>query len=301
MDSGDSMTASSQRGGQTVSNPYDSWNQEDSQFDWQVLKNQLYPNEDLSFTQTETESSAVPLQTSLIKNSYPSQKHIWLKRIFWIGFPVVLLFLGFCILLSKHLNQYGALDESSAMSTAESSPTSAMMARPDEVNPLMKIDVTGDVRHPGVYSLPSSARVEDAVKAAGGFLHPQDSSMLNLAEQLSDGEEVFVPAPNGQGFAGQPSTAFVGNAQIRVQSMDNSTVAIHTSHKKIALPENPVDLNTASAASLETVPGIGPTRAQRIIAYRQLHGGFKNVSDLKNIKGIGEKTYEKIAEFFNVQ
>ncbi|WP_105566559.1 helix-hairpin-helix domain-containing protein [Microbacterium halophytorum] len=133
------------------------------------------------------------------------------------------------------------------------------------------VHVFGAVEEPGLYALPAGARVVDAVSAAGGVTDEAAPEGVNLARGLSDGEQVGVPTV-AQLEAGEAAAPVLGAA-------DGPT------------PEaaRPVDLNTADQAELETLPGIGPALAQRVIAWREENGGFASVDDLLAVSGIGEK------------
>jgi competence protein ComEA len=125
------------------------------------------------------------------------------------------------------------------------------------------VDVAGKVRRPGVRKLPAGARVADAVKAAGGALPGADTSGLNLARVLADGEQVVVGAPAP---APGPSGSAPG-------------------------PTAPVSLSTATPEQLETLPGVGPVLAQHIIDYRTQHGGFTSIDQLNEVTGIGDRRF----------
>lgn len=135
------------------------------------------------------------------------------------------------------------------------------------------VHVAGAVRRPGVYEFGAGARVIDAVRAAGGASRGADLNAINLARLLADGERVYVPrrgeAPPPD--PGGPATA--GGA---------------------AGAQAKVNLNTASPAELEALPGVGPVLAQRIIDYRTRHGPFRTVRDLLKVEGIGPKKFAAI-------
>lgn len=129
------------------------------------------------------------------------------------------------------------------------------------------IDVEGKVKRPGIVTLPRGSRVHHAITRAGGVVDGADTSSLNLARILADGEQVIVGvAPAGGG----------------VGAVAGATSAVPTGGR--------VSLNSATLEQLDTLPGVGPVTAQAIIDFRTAHGGFQRVEDLLDVKGIGEQT-----------
>jgi competence protein ComEA len=126
------------------------------------------------------------------------------------------------------------------------------------------VHLVGEVVKPGIYELESGARVMDAIFAASGFTKIAEQSSVNLARELTDGEQVIVLK--------------VGEFQPTATSISGSSVAS-------------ISLNRASAAELEALPGVGPALAGRIVDWRQANGGFKKKEDLLNISGIGDKLF----------
>ncbi|HHW55113.1 MAG: helix-hairpin-helix domain-containing protein [bacterium] len=132
------------------------------------------------------------------------------------------------------------------------------------------VHVAGAVKRSGVYRLPEGSRVIDAVEAAGGGTEDADIHALNLADILIDGQRYYVPTlEETAGGGGSYSASGTGK----------------------------INLNRATKAELETLPGIGPTLAERIITYREQQGPFRRPEDLKNVSGIGEKTYENLKDY----
>lgn len=163
---------------------------------------------------------------------------------------------------------------------AASAGTSAGASAPS-ATASVTVDVTGKVRAPGVHVLPAGSRVVDAIAAAGGPRPGVNLSSLNQAQLLVDGEQIVVggPAPGVPGGVeppGQPVSAAGASGSAGASG---------------AL----VNLNTATAEELDTLPGVGPATAQAILAYRQEHGSFSSVNQLLDIQGIGEKTLAQIA------
>lgn len=146
------------------------------------------------------------------------------------------------------------------------------------------VHVAGAVRRPGVYRLPAGARLEDAVRRAGGPTRRADLTAVNLAAKAEDGRQVVVPvrgppaeaAPAG---TGAPTTAAGGAG---------------------GAGAGPVNLNTATAEQLDALQGVGPATARQILAYRQEHGGFGSVDELDQVPGIGAKRMEALRDAVRV-
>src|SRR4051794_25978517 len=147
------------------------------------------------------------------------------------------------------------------------------------------VHVAGAVQHPGVVELQTGARVIDAVEAVGGALADGDLDRLNLAAKVTDGQRVYVAK------VGQSDPGALG---------DGSGVAGVEDPSGGGAPGAKVNLNTATQAQLEALPGIGPTYAQSIIAERQRRGGFTSVNDLRSVRGIGDKRFAELAPLVTV-
>jgi competence protein ComEA len=155
-------------------------------------------------------------------------------------------------------------------------PTAATAAAPAPVASAASgvvVHVVGAVHHPGLVRLPAGSRVVDAVRAAGGVTASARPASVNLARLLVDGEQLVVQRRGSTPLVAAPGPAGpVGSV--------GSTPA----------PSAPVDLNSATLASLDALPGIGPVLAQRILDWRTAHGRFSSVDELGEVSGIGEAT-----------
>ncbi|MFM7029828.1 MAG: helix-hairpin-helix domain-containing protein [Micrococcales bacterium] len=148
--------------------------------------------------------------------------------------------------------------------SASAQPSSAFgQSSNTSVSAKLMVHIVGLVANPGVYELPTGARVMDAVFAAGGFSPGADQSSVNLARPLNDGEQVFVLGKGASAATGKAANALI-------------------------------NLNLSDAAGLDSLPGIGPTLAQRIVDYRTANGGFRSVSDLGKVSGIGPALLGKL-------
>ena len=152
---------------------------------------------------------------------------------------------------------------------------------------LLNIHVVGAVRSPGVVTVAPGARVEDAVKAAGG-LKGADASGINLARPLADGEQVIVPRPGETPPVPSPPAAPAGGQPASGGAGNTSGTSGASAASAL------VNLNTADAAALDTLPGVGPVLAQRILDWRTEHGRFSSVDELGEVSGIGDKALERL-------
>ena len=149
-----------------------------------------------------------------------------------------------------------------------------------EIKPIVQeqqfvtIHIHGAVRHPGVYKLDSSSRLINLINLAGGPKKDADLSSLNLAKPLSDGQKFHIPIVSKE----RPKP---------ISSLKN-------------MPSIIVNINSAPKNKLITLPGIGPSTAQKIIDYREKHGGFRTLKDILKIKGIGPKSFVKIEEMISL-
>lgn len=143
------------------------------------------------------------------------------------------------------------------------------------VAPALVIDVTGEVVSPGVYELPAGSRVIDAIKAAGGARPKAALSDLNLARVIKDGEQIYV------------DLIYTSGARVRAGA-------------KTSAPRGPININRATASELDSLDGIGPVIAKRIIAYRTTNGAFVAIEDLLKVSGIGDAKFAQFKEKIRV-
>lgn len=162
------------------------------------------------------------------------------------------------------------------------------------------VDVDGAVLQPGVYSLPDNARVFDAVDAAGGLLPEACSEILNQAEHVSDGQKLYIMTKEEWEVQKElgGSQEWTGTQEGTGKQGQNGTQG---TQKQAEQDDELVDLNQATESELCTLPGIGQTRAQAIIAYREASGGFRSIDEIQNVSGIKSGTYEKIKNKIKVQ
>lgn len=145
------------------------------------------------------------------------------------------------------------------------------------------VHVAGSVVNPGVYALAPGSRVKDAVAAAGGPSADSEISSVNLAAEISDGEQVFVPSKNDPGATGSAPSAPGSRGGSGQKSGSQK-----------------VNINKADATQLEALPGVGPSTAEKIIAFRKTNGPFKSVEELQRVDGIGEAKLRQLVPHVTV-
>jgi competence protein ComEA len=179
-------------------------------------------------------------------------------------------------------------------SAATSSTTSTSAAAPGGAG--VVIHILGSVARPGLYQLAAGARVVDAVAAAGGFTATADQGQQNLARVVKDGEQIVVPE---LGAAPPLGSAASVNAGAGASGSAGATAG-GTAGAVPGAPATPVNINTADETTLETLPHVGPQMGARIIAWRTTNGPFTQVDDLKNVSGIGDKTFAELEPLVTV-
>jgi competence protein ComEA len=187
------------------------------------------------------------------------------------------------VFVSKLLNNEEE-DDFVPIQDVEEAPSVAVDSQPEEPQTIYA-DIKGEVNKPGVYELIFGERVKDAVIKAGGFTENADEKQVNLALKVTDEMIIYIPKigeePPNPTITSQETTATTNGG---------------TSKNK-----NKINLNTSSSQELTELPGIGPAKAEAIVEYRETNKQFKTIDDLKEISGIGEKTFEKLKDLITVQ
>lgn len=147
-----------------------------------------------------------------------------------------------------------------------------------------QVSVLGAVRNPGMYTLAKHSQVDDAIREAGGVTEEADLTQIDFSEPVADGQKIYVARKTAN----------------HAPSVSNLIEESKARSQKKALPAGSININTASLSELDALPGVGPAIAQRIIDYRSAHGKFHSVEEIKNVKGIGDKTFEKLKNYITV-
>ena len=155
---------------------------------------------------------------------------------------------------------------------------------------IIYVDICGAVKKPGVYELPRGSRVFQAIEKAGGFLEEAQQNLINQAEYITDGQQIRIYTKEEAEKMRESGTRDVTDQNFLSQDASKEQNA-----------DGKININQADKAMLMTLSGIGETRAQAIIAYRQKHGSFSTIEELMQVEGIKEKIYEKLKDKITVQ
>ncbi len=186
--------------------------------------------------------------------------------------------------------------ESAARASPEASEAQATTSQSSEAT--IAVHVAGAVRRPGMVCLAKGARINDAVQLAGGPLPGADLNAVNLATKVTDGQQIVVPRKGETAATG--STAAAGGQALSganagaAGGMAGGGAAGQAGAGQGAMGGATVELNSATVAQFDSLPGIGPVLAQRIFDYRNQHGKFTRVEDLRQVEGIGPKKFEQL-------
>ncbi|MBF0814018.1 MULTISPECIES: helix-hairpin-helix domain-containing protein [Staphylococcus] len=210
---------------------------------------------------------------------------------------LTLIFLGnkFIHTDDKEMNEISTVSINKAASESQSNETESNIKRKENPrkskNEVIIVDVKGAVKHPNIYEMKSTDRVKQLLDKAQ-VLDNADLSTINLAEKLLDQKVIYIPQK------GETAVASTNDSSKSNNHQQDQTLALKTELND--RQEGKINLNSASETQLLSVNGIGPTKAKSIIEYREQHGNFESVEQLKEVKGIGSKTLEKISDYFVV-
>lgn len=155
----------------------------------------------------------------------------------------------------------------------------------EEIKPLFcTVYICGAVNNPNVYTLDEGSRIIDVLNMAGGALEDADLNQLNLAEKIYDSQKIYVPKKGEE----------IDKSPLKVENREGKASTVESSNGLI-------NINTASAEQLQTLPGIGTVIAQNIIEYRESHGSFSSIEEIQNVSRIGQKTFQKIKDKITVR
>ena len=207
---------------------------------------------------------------------------------------IMIIIIGYFIYQRKNeftMNEEEVSKENSIKETKEETK--------EEKNKKIIVHISGAVKKEGIVELDENSRISDAIEKAGGIKENAEIKEINLAYKLEDGMKIYIPTKeeiqnketqgvNQYIYEGIKEDSFKGNS-----SQGNT-------EKKETIRNKKVNINKASQEELDSLPGIGPSTASKILEYRKQNGNFKNIEDIKEVSGIGESKFEKIREMITV-
>ena len=220
------------------------------------------------------------------------EKRKWNRNACLIG---VGLLLGLCG-CGEETDSLEALLTESQMTAQSTVSEQEMITEQSEGEPqTLWVHICGYVNRPGIYEMPIDGRLYDALMAAGGFLEGANENALNLAERLKDGSRVYVPGLSVS------DTKDMAEGEERAGWVAEGTEYGQWATEGGEAKDARININTASGRLLETIPGIGPAKAQEIMAYRKENGPFETIEEIKEVAGIKDALFEKMKAFITVE
>ena len=197
---------------------------------------------------------------------------------------IAILVIGFIAIGYTKNNGYEEIKEDEILATNE---TDNKKENDDEKIKTIVIHIAGEVKTPGVVKVPEGSRIEDVVKSSGGLTEKADITNVNLAYIVTDGIKIRIPSIDDELEKEQYILNGAGDGVIVSENKNNL--------------DQVININKATQIEFETLPGIGPSLASKIIEYRNKNGNFKSISDIKKVEGIGDSKYNNIKEYIKVK
>lgn len=207
--------------------------------------------------------------------------------------PLLLIFALLIFFISGEseavtLTEGGAADGTAAVESGEASSVyedGTASSTASAGSAIIYVDIGGEVNVPGVYEVSEGTRLFQVIEKAGGLTEDADIDVINRAEAVYDGQKILIASYEESEKRSKSQTLAAPTEQSGISS---------------SADEVRVNINTADSVTLQTIPGIGPSKAERILEYRNTQGRFQSIDDIKNISGIGDKTFESIKKYITV-
>ena len=213
------------------------------------------------------------------------------KIIIIVIIALVLIFIGYYIITKVSNLGYTNLETQENENTSNEDNTNEEMQERNNIEnneevslgSYIIVHVTGAVKKQGIVEIEEGSRISDVIEAAGGTTKKADLSKINLAYIVQDGQKIYVPSIDDK-------------EEVSSVTQDAGEKVIKDDGQSVSTRKEKININTASQTELETLNGIGPSTALKIINYREQNGKFKTIEDVKNVPGIGDSKYENIKE-----
>ena len=230
---------------------------------------------------------------------FEKKKKIFIITILIVGILMYLIYVNFYKKTYDEINLNDAILDESSNIEEESYDNNIVekniieksnsLENEDIIKGEIIVHIIGEVKKEGIVSLKEGDRVIDAIRKAGGETKNADLSQVNLAYILSDGQKIYIPAKN------EKIDNFVISSN-EAEIIDNKG----NKNSESSNMSSKININTATESQLDTLPGIGPSTATKIIEYRNTNGKFKKIEDIKEVRGIGEAKYEDLKKYITI-
>ena len=209
------------------------------------------------------------------------------KFIFYIILFIMIITIVYYFYSTLYSNDFSYIDDTLSSNTINLIEDNIDFSEDDDQINTIVVYICGAVKENKVISLKENSRICDAIDAVGGLTDDADLSNINLAYMLEDGEKIYIPKKG---------------EEIKIDSSISSNIpsSSYSNYSSTNEKNNKININKATQTELETIPGIGPSTALKIINYREENGKFKSIEDIKNISGIGDAKYEKIKNYISI-
>lgn len=228
---------------------------------------------------------------------FEKKKKIFIITILIVGILMYLIYVNFYKKTYDEINLNDAILDESSNIEEESYDNNIVekniieksnsLENEDIIKGEIIVHIIGEVKKEGIVSLKEGDRVIDAIRKAGGETKNADLSQVNLAYILSDGQKIYIPSKNEK-------------IDTFVISSNESDIGESGENNNGGSSDIKININTATESQLDTLPGVGPSTAMKIIEYRNTNGKFKKIEDIKEVKGIGEAKYEDLKNYITI-
>ena len=198
---------------------------------------------------------------------------------------IIRFIIGICYLFIRDKNYLESSSDLNMLNSNEENEKKENKIADTEDTEKIIIYITGAVKKEGIYELDKNSRIADSIEKAGGLTEEADIKNMNLAHLLEDGMKVYIPKNSDNNEVEDEGNMYISNENENTNISKN----INSDTQK-----SKININTATQTELESLPGIGPSIATKIISYRKENGKFTNIEDIKKVSGIGDNKYEQI-------
>lgn len=213
---------------------------------------------------------------------------------------IIILIIGFYYMVTRDKDYLEENSNMNVLNTNEENEEKENKISNTEDKKKIVVYVAGAVKNEGVYELEENSRVADCIEKAGGLADDANIKEINLAYVLEDGMKVYIPKNSDKNEVEDKTSTYVSKENgSNFNKSDDGSENTNSSQSK-STKSSKININTATQAELESLPGIGPSTATKIINYRKENGRFNSIEDIKKVSGIGDSKYSQIKDLVTI-